>query len=321
MELIASSKEDKRMFENDSRELRRQLADIQVQVHEARSTEKRTYQEDTKALQEQLLAIQSEVRKATESRSVPPPPPPQAPATPASPTGLPRELEDRLDNLQRALANNTHTFMTRVDVLEAGEQERRDYALQRQSSSAKKIESRLDSLQKEVANARTFMSTRGGGDAAEVDREVTLAVPEHRTSSYVHQTPQENPRHSATRSATKQPATKKPAHHHKRETMPELDEDEEALFDTYVSTKSATSVQTRDDSESGIKSYDTKFSHESDVGTALALGELTEEQTLALESLDLGGTREQIADMLGKVPGLTKNQVTLLVDVASSLAV
>jgi hypothetical protein len=41
---------------------------------------------------------------------------------------------------------------------------------------------------------------------------------------------------------------------------------------------------------------------------------------MMLESLDLSGDRDQIAEMLGRVPGLTKNQVNLLVDVASSLA-
>ena len=40
-----------------------------------------------------------------------------------------------------------------------------------------------------------------------------------------------------------------------------------------------------------------------------------------LENLDLSGTKEEIASTLSRVPGLTKNQVNLLVDVAASLAV
>ena len=39
---------------------------------------------------------------------------------------------------------------------------------------------------------------------------------------------------------------------------------------------------------------------------------------MALEQLDLSGSREEIAAMLARVPGLTKNQVKLLVDVALS---
>jgi len=39
-----------------------------------------------------------------------------------------------------------------------------------------------------------------------------------------------------------------------------------------------------------------------------------------LENLDLGGTKEEIAMTLSKVPGLTKTQISVLVDVASSLA-
>eukprot|EP00970_Alexandrium_tamarense_P007573 scaffold1429_cov196-Alexandrium_tamarense.AAC.4 len=54
--------------------------------------------------------------------------------------------------------------------------------------------------------------------------------------------------------------------------------------------------------------------------TAMALAELTPEQHEALESLDLSGSKVDIERTLAKVPGLTRQQVTLLVDVASSLA-
>ena len=106
----------------------------------------------------------------------------------------------------------------------------------------------------------------------------------------------------------------------------------DALIDTYVSTKSSSSnasteftaksvpprssleYETRDDYEA----IDTSYSLQGNIDGAL--GTLTAEQTSVLESLDLSGDRDQIAEMLGRVPGLTKNQVNLLVDVASSLA-
>jgi len=287
MELIASSKEDKRMFEQDSKELRRQLLDIQSEVQRASLTEKRMHEEDSQDLRRQLLAIQSEVQKASNNSSRN-----DSASTPSAAAAvLSQSLEDRLDNLQRELTNNTRSFMSRVDVLETEEQQQRDFVLQRQTSSAKKIEDRLDSLHKEVANARSF-----GGRNYNVE------------PAAVRHT------HKSSTKSTKQPKKKV---HKKRAEI--IEEEEDTLFDEYVSTKSATNRnstaddQTRDDSECGA------FSHDSDVDTAMALGELTEEQRLALESLDLGGSKEDIAAMLSKVPGLTKNQVNLLVDVASSL--
>lgn len=108
-------------------------------------------------------------------------------------------------------------------------------------------------------------------------------------------------------------------------------EQDDTLFDTYISTKSfqssvnmkhsaksnmfisAKEDQIRDDSEA----IDTSYHLQSHVyGT---LGGLTKEQTLVLESLDLSGNKNEILEMLGKVPGLTKNQLHLLVDVAYSL--
>jgi len=101
----------------------------------------------------------------------------------------------------------------------------------------------------------------------------------------------------------------------------------DALFDTYISTnsfsssvntKSAASIpgkenQTRDDYET----INTNFLLQSHID--MTLRELTTEQTSVLIGLDLSGNREQIMEMLSKIPGLTKTQVKLLVDVASSL--
>ncbi|KAL7487493.1 hypothetical protein ACHAW6_013079 [Cyclotella cf. meneghiniana] len=73
--------------------------------------------------------------------------------------------------------------------------------------------------------------------------------------------------------------------------------------------------QTRDEQDTIIRDYS------NDADSLVALTELTDEQRLALENLDLSGSKEEIAATLSKVPGLTRNQVNLLVDVASSLTV
>lgn len=102
---------------------------------------------------------------------------------------------------------------------------------------------------------------------------------------------------------------------------------EDVLFDTYISTNSFSSsvttksaacipveeIQMRDDYET----INTNFLLQSHIN--LTLRELTTEQTTVLESLDLSGNKEQILEMLCKIPGLTKTQVNLLVDVACSL--
>lgn len=97
---------------------------------------------------------------------------------------------------------------------------------------------------------------------------------------------------------------------------------QDVLFDTYTSTnsfsssvniKSAACIPSEEDYEF-IKTNSLLHSN-----IDMTLRELTTEQTSLLESLDLSGSKEQILEMLGKVPGLTKTQVNLLVDVACSL--
>lgn len=78
----------------------------------------------------------------------------------------------------------------------------------------------------------------------------------------------------------------------------------------YVSTETYKG-QSRDD--------DDVVSLDSDIDTA-ALGDLTPEQQEALLTLDLSGTSQEVSSALKKVPGLTENQVALLLQVASSLA-
>mmetsp|Transcript_2738 Transcript_2738/g.4170 ORF Transcript_2738/g.4170 Transcript_2738/m.4170 type:complete len:608 (+) Transcript_2738:101-1924(+) len=70
-------------------------------------------------------------------------------------------------------------------------------------------------------------------------------------------------------------------------------------------------VQSRDD--------DDVLSIDSDIDTAV-LGNLSPEQQEALLNLDLSGNTAEVAIQLKRIPGLTNSQVTLLLQVASSLA-
>ncbi|KAL7473748.1 hypothetical protein ACHAXS_014494 [Conticribra weissflogii] len=168
--------------------------------------------------------------------------------------------------------------------------------LQKTSQIPRSLEDRLDSLQKEVMSTRSFVSkaeTRSVAndietmDKTQAKRECDLAPPN----------PVRRENHQG------------------------------SSFDYYVSTASSQrnlgndlyqdSVDVRDDGDGGLP-FD--GSNLSDVDTAIALGDLTDEQREALESLDLTGGKEEIAATLSRIPGLTKKQVSLLVDVASSLA-
>ncbi|KAL9189103.1 hypothetical protein ACHAXT_011593 [Thalassiosira profunda] len=191
MELIASSKEDKRMFDEDSRALRQQLSMLQGDVQRASQDERRMFETESDDLRKQMAQLQGEVHR----------------------------------------------------VASSGGESRHSHR---------------------------------GTDPAEM-------------SAYVS-----------------------------KKRLEATPEEEEAPFDTYVSQSMVPADESRDESEV-FDGLSRGFSHESDVDAALALGELTDEQRMALEELDLGGTREEIAAMLGRVPGLTRNQVNLLVDVASSL--
>mmetsp|Transcript_8884 Transcript_8884/g.21575 ORF Transcript_8884/g.21575 Transcript_8884/m.21575 type:complete len:850 (+) Transcript_8884:115-2664(+) len=404
MELIASSKEDKRIFEQESKELRNQLLGLQSEVQRASMSEKQMFEQDSQELRRQLKEIQSEVQRASENSK-------RASNEPPQPIILPQSLNDRLEDLQREVANNARSFMSRVDGLEAEEQHQRDWVIQRQASTTRKIEERmhdlhkevgskniedrLDSLHKEVVNARSFVNH---GSSVVKNMHVEPTVPVSASSSVSersivrHQQPHQHRHHHQHMNLAQGNSPKKnarqtktshhrvsmvqpPSPHQRQSRQPDhtfedeeeepfdarldlahsysskknarqskmthqkvfmvqplsphqrqgrqpddaFEDEEEEPFDTYVSTKSTASLagnQSREESDvDGV----TMFSHESDVDTAMALGELTEEQRDALESLDLGGTREEIAVMLAKVPGLTMNQVNLLVDVASSL--
>ena len=85
---------------------------------------------------------------------------------------------------------------------------------------------------------------------------------------------------------------------------PSLDNFDEIMAETYK-------VQSRDD--------DDVLSIDSDIDTGI-LGDLSPEQQKALLNLDLSGSSGEVAVKLKKIPGLTNNQVTLLLQVANSLA-
>eukprot|EP00569_Conticribra_weissflogii_P000957 CAMPEP_0171354830 /NCGR_PEP_ID=MMETSP0878-20121228/44911_1 /TAXON_ID=67004 /ORGANISM="Thalassiosira weissflogii, Strain CCMP1336" /LENGTH=604 /DNA_ID=CAMNT_0011860817 /DNA_START=133 /DNA_END=1947 /DNA_ORIENTATION=+ len=168
--------------------------------------------------------------------------------------------------------------------------------LQKTSQIPRSLEDRLDSLQKEVMSTRSFVSK-----------------PETRSVA--------NDTETMAKTQTKKDYDFTPQVSVRRENR------HDNSFDYYVSTTSShrdvgnnsyqDSVDARDDGHGGV-SFD--GSNLSDVDTAIALGDLTDEQREALESLDLTGGKDEIAETLSRVPGLTKKQVSLLVDVASSLA-
>jgi hypothetical protein len=432
-ELIAGSKEDRRMFDEESKELRRQLASFQSEVQMASLEEKRMFAADSQELRRQLAAIQSEMERNAKAAAS------NNNVTSPAHAVLPKALNSRLEHLQNQLENNAASFMNRVNILEAKDDEKLRIAVERQSSTAKKIEDRLDGLQREMEHAKIggkFLLPRdddesanrdnraepnverggaarkdgpskesaqiepggmhgGGGHArAELNTErvgallhknsparesvavgptkmhgggghLLQAEPKmERNSAHKHNSPgvsaavepkkahcgrveahaepnaelgsahnkHNSPGARAAIEPKKTPSRGVHARHNQEREAMAMAMEADALIDTYVSTKSSASNagaesttksvprratrehETRDDYEAMDTSYSLRGNEDG------ALGTLTVEQAMMLESLDLSGDRDQIAEMLGRVPGLTKNQVNLLVDVASSLA-
>lgn len=278
MELINSSKQDKRIFEQETKELRHQLAAVQAEAQ----NERQKFEKESEELRLQLMSIQNELNRVTE--------PNKSSSTAGGLTAaVPKSLEEKLDSLRKEVADNALSF-SQEDV----EAEKRIS----QFSSTRKVKVRLDSL-KEVE------SMINGNVSQDIEPQ---QITEHDFQQYSY--------------FSGNIRINQPAEHHvstpKSSTprlIPPADVKEEP-FDTYVSTKlssKSNADDTRDDTEC--------FSHLTDVDTAMALGELSEEQRLALEQLDLSGSKKEIATMLSRVPGLTNNQVNLLVDVASSLTI
>lgn len=115
-ELIASSKED-------TQELRRQLLAIQGEVQKCDLEERSVREKDSEDLRKQLYVIQAEIARKNNTN--------------ATGIELPRSLEDRLDNLQQEVANNTRSLASRVEnVTVEAEKRRAILARQRQKSSA-----------------------------------------------------------------------------------------------------------------------------------------------------------------------------------------
>lgn len=332
-ELIASSREEKQIFDQESKELRRQLATFQSEIQMASLEEKRKFAKDSQELRLQLQAIQSEMKRnadASQKNAV-----------------LPRSLDERLERLQYQLEDNAASFMNRVSILEGKDDEKLKVALKQQSSTARKIEDRLDRLQKEVESARFLGGLQQGDETAnsgvhknKSSKETSATEPKKMHSTGVDAPAKPNTRRSGAHeyNSSKERVATEPTTKHSRGINLRHNQEpdgivvkEDGLVDTYVSTKSVVNLEynksnansTREEDEmrdeyDAIDTMDTSYSLQSNVDGAL--GELTEEQTLVLESLNLSGNRDQIAKMLGRVPGLTKNQVNLLVDVATSLA-
>lgn len=266
-ELVASSKEDRRIFEEETKSLRERMAALQSEIKQSSMDEMRILEGGSREVRKQLLPIHSEVHiqggRAEKN----------APTSPAN-IVLPKSLEDRLDKLQRELANNTTAFMSRLNGAEAEEKDKLF------KNSVNKPISAGSNVQHSNAQTKQLNIHKN----TKVNQGVS--VQQHKS-------------------------------HLSHETF-EVDDWVVESIDTYVSTKSITRGDTEDDqARDDSEVFDNSFSNQGDIE---ALGVLTEEQRLALERLDLSGGRAELAKMLGKVPGLTKKQVNLLVDVASSLS-
>ncbi len=263
-ELVASSKEDKRKFEEETKALREQMAAMQSEIKHL--DEKQTIEEDSHAVRKQSLAIQSEAQKQGSNARQ------KASPSPAN-TVLPKSLEDRLDKLQRELANNATVFLSQFNGMEVDdEKKQRD-----------KSEERFERSMNEPITVRSSVIQNSSSKKLNARAYTSRGVLRNQS----------------------------------RETIKVEDWGVESI-DTYVSTRSVTSSSIEDDqARDNVEVFDNNFSNQGDIE---ALGVLTEEQRIALERLDLSGGRDELAKMLGKVPGLTKKQITLLIDVASSLS-
>jgi len=280
MELINSSKQDKRRSEQETKDVRRQLAAAQTEVQH----QKRTFEEESEELRRQLKNFRNDVNGVTESTK-------GSSTAAVLATIVSNSLDEKLDSLRMEVAGNAHPFIGRENV-------KAEKHIS-QFSSTRKTEVRLDNLKREAEN------TNNGNFSQDLEPQ---EAGEHVLQQYSYFSEDSRIDQPAEHSV-ETPKSSAPR------IMPPVDVKEDP-FDTYVSTKlssKSNTDDTRDDTEC--------FSHLTDVDTATALGELSEEQRFALEQLDLSGSKDEIATMLRKVPGLTSNQVNLLVDVASSLTV
>mmetsp|Transcript_4238 Transcript_4238/g.6191 ORF Transcript_4238/g.6191 Transcript_4238/m.6191 type:complete len:113 (+) Transcript_4238:1-339(+) len=90
-------------------------------------------------------------------------------------------------------------------------------------------------------------------------------------------------------------------------------------YKKYAAHKRGLSLDDVETYHSQSRDDDDVLSIDSDIDTAV-LGNLSPEQQEALLNLDLSGNTAEVAIQLKRIPGLTNNQVTLLLQVASSLA-
>merc|ERR1712194_32327 len=127
MELITSSKQDKRRFEQETKELRRQLTAVQAEAQ----NEKQMFEKESEELQQELATIKIEEKRAAEAQK-------SSNTIAVSTAAVPQSLEEKLDSLRKEVIDNTRSFMSHANATAEKHIS--------QFSSSKKIDDRLDSL-------------------------------------------------------------------------------------------------------------------------------------------------------------------------------
>jgi len=215
-------------------------------------------------------------------------------------------FEKQIESSRECLMELIASSKDEKKIFESDSRELREQLKQIQSELSKNnqvpqsVEQRLDILQNEILSSR-ITQAQEKADASiqlenlqrEINSRVTISHQDEGARSY----------QAMSVTSPVSPPTPTPADTVETQSMKQSIPSPTTEPEVYV-------CQTRDD----IDCID-------DADSLVALTELTDEQREALENLDLSGTKEEIASTLSRVPGLTKNQVNLLVDVAASLAV
>jgi hypothetical protein len=299
MELIASSKEDKKTFEQDSKELRQQLMTLQAELQKANQKVEHQANEHTATLAKKNdECVQMEKRFQKERKL------------------FEKQVEASKKCLLELIASSKEDKMTfeqdskelrqQLMTLQAELQKANQAPIDLERQLEKRlmdIELKAQSANKEqqrISNAQSANKEQQRDQRQRDHSPPVLAVPSQRQQAQTPTSPRTytNERQQAEKSVTPR------KYAHKKELSLGVGDFDEYIAESYQ-------VQSRDD--------DDVVSIDSDIDTA-ALGDLSPEQQEALLNLDLSGSTAEVAKALKKVPGLTENQVTLLLQVASSLA-
>lgn len=295
-ELAASSKEDKRIFEEETKTLREQLAALKHEMKQSSIDDQRVVvlEEDSQAARKHLHSNRSDVPK--------------------------HGSNTRKENSE-AVRKYLHSH--RSEVQKHGSNTRKKAPPSPSNKDLpKSLDDRLDKLQWELANNTTVFMSRLNDAEKEGEKK------QHDESSERFERRKNEPINTRAEVIQNSSPEKLNVKAHSRkevstqrkqscETISVEDWGVESI-DTYISTRSiSSSVVDKDQTRDDVEAFEHNFSYQGDIE---ALGMLTEEQRIALERLDLSGGSEELAKMLGRVPGLTKKQVALLVDVASTLS-